>query len=142
MQYLSVNTIKEDFSKTSIIINFEFNMNENTFNKLSSQNSYFPDMKSNTFYKSSDDFFNRDFFDDYFKKIFNMDNKIIPEFYNMLKNFKKIIENFSVSKISLYTYIMSVEKLRNQWNDKYKDYEIGGITENSIVITYSGIRRK
>ena len=99
-------------------------------------------MKSNTFYKSSDDFFNRDFFDDYFKKIFDMDDKIISEFYEMLKKFKKIIENFSVSKISLYTYIMSVDKLRNQWNDKYKDYEIGGITENSIVITYSGIRRK
>lgn len=143
MQYLSISTIKEDSLTTILTINFEFNMSDEKFKKLSSSSIYFSDIMFNNIYKSSEEFFDKKFFNDFIKKIFDMDDKLISEFYNILINLKQNIEDFSMSKISLYTYITSIYELCNEWNTKYDKYQIDCSTENSIkIIYYIGKRKK
>jgi len=135
MEYISIDNFDIYYGK-SIIINFELNMNEKEFNELKLKDCRFHDMPFSNYYKTVDEFFDNDWFNNYFKESFNMSDTQVSMFHELLSELKILIDKFSVSEISLYNYIMKTNELRKTWNDQYPEYEIGGFTESSFKISY------
>lgn len=135
MKYVSIDNFDIYYGK-SIIINFELNMKEKEFNELKLKDCRFHDMPFSNYYKTVNEFFDNDWFNNYFKESFNMSDTQVSMFHELLSELKILIDKFSVSEISLYNYIMKTNELRKTWNDQYPEYEIEGFTESSFKISY------
>ena len=135
MHYISISNFDNHHCET-IIINFELDMEEKEFNNLKLKDCQFNDTDFGNIYKKVDEFYDKEWFNKYFKESFNMSDTQVYMFRELLIELKNLINKFSVSEISLYNYIMKTDELRKTWNDQYPEYEIVGFTGSSVKITH------